>query len=78
MQAKYSVNDADFYNFDETGFMMGMIRRITVVTRANRRSNPKLVQPSNQEWAIAICAIVVDGHVVPPFLCVTGRFHLAP
>lgn len=25
MRAKYGVDDADFYNFDETGFMMGVI-----------------------------------------------------
>lgn len=25
MYTKYSILDCDFYNFDETGFMMGMI-----------------------------------------------------
>ena len=57
---------------------MGMICRITVVIHADRRSNPKLVQPGNREWATAICAVAADGHIVPPFLCVAGRFHLAP
>ena len=78
MRAKYGILDADFYNFDETGFMMGMIRGHMVVTHSDRQSNPKLVQPGNREWATAICAVAADGHVVPPFLCVQGRFHLAP
>ena len=25
MRGKYGIQDCDFYNFDETGFMMGMI-----------------------------------------------------
>jgi hypothetical protein len=25
MRAKYGIQDGDFYNFDETGFMMGMV-----------------------------------------------------
>ena len=31
MRAKYAIQDCDFYNFDETGFAMGMIRPGTVV-----------------------------------------------
>jgi hypothetical protein len=78
MRAKYGIQDSDFYNYDKTGFMMGIIGGKMVVTRSDRQSNPKLVQPGNLEWATAICAVAADGHVVPPFLCVQGRFHLAP
>jgi uncharacterized protein YifN (PemK superfamily) len=35
MRAKYGVLDCDFYNFDETGFMMGIIYTTMVVTRAD-------------------------------------------
>ena len=31
--AKYGIVDADIYNFDETGFMMGVISTAMVVTR---------------------------------------------
>lgn len=77
MRAKYAIQDCDFYNFDETGFAMGMIRPGTVVTRSDRIGKPKAIQPGNREWATAICSVAADGHVVPPFLCVAGRFHLA-
>jgi hypothetical protein len=77
MRAKYGIQDCDFYNFDETGFMMGMIRAQMVVTRLERIGRPKAIQPGNREWATAICSVAADGHVVPPFLCVAGRFHLA-
>jgi len=41
MRMKYGVLDSDFYNFDETGFMMGMITPRMVVTRADRRGRAK-------------------------------------
>jgi hypothetical protein len=57
--------------------MMGMIRPGMVVTRSDRVGKPKAIQPGNREWATAICSIAGDGYVVPPFLVVKGRFHLA-
>ena len=78
MRVKYGVEDGDYYNFDETGFMMGMIRSQMVITRSDRVGRPKAVQPGNREWATAICCVAADGYVLPPFLCVQGRYHLAP
>ncbi|KFZ20689.1 hypothetical protein V502_03065 [Pseudogymnoascus sp. VKM F-4520 (FW-2644)] len=49
MRAKYSIHDSDFYNFDETGFMMGVICASMVVTHADRRGRSKGVQPGNRE-----------------------------
>ena len=49
MQAKYSVVDSDFYNFDETGFMMGQICPGMVITHANRCGKSKAVQLGNRE-----------------------------
>jgi hypothetical protein len=57
MRTKYGIQDSDFYNFDETGFMMGMIRAGMVVTRSDRINRPKAIQPGNREWATAICAV---------------------
>jgi hypothetical protein len=77
MRAKYGVLDSDFYNFDETGFIMGMICPSLVVTRSDRRGKGKAIQPGNREWATAITCISGDGFDVPPFLLVQGAFHLA-
>ncbi len=77
MRAKYGIQDADFYNFDETGFMMGMISSSMVVTRADRRGRGKKLQPGNREWATAIECVSSDGFVLPPFLIVQGEYHLA-
>ena len=77
MRAKYGIVDGDFYNFDETGFMMGMICPNMVVTRSDRRGKNKAIQPGNREWATVITCISGDGFDVPPFLLVQGVCHLS-
>jgi hypothetical protein len=77
MRAKYAIQDADFYNFDETGFMMGVICSGMVVTGANREGRRKHLQAGNREWATAIECISSDGFVVPPYLVLQGKHHLA-
>jgi hypothetical protein len=77
MRTKYSIQDCDFYNFDETGFMMGVICSSMVVTRADRRGKSKQLQAGNREWATAIECVSSNGFVLPPFLLVQGVNHLA-
>jgi hypothetical protein len=76
IRAKYGVVDADIYNFDETGFMMGVICPGMVVTRADRRGRSKAIQPGNREWATAIVCINGKGENIPPFLVVQAVNHL--
>ena len=49
VKAKYSIVDDDIYNFDETGFMMGIIFVGMVVTTSDGRNKAKLAQPGNRE-----------------------------
>ena len=74
MRAKYGIQDCDFWNFDETGFMMGMIIPGMVVTRFDRRGRSKKIQPGNREWATAICCINGVGEDVRPFLVIQGQY----
>jgi hypothetical protein len=48
--AKYGIVDADIYNFDETGFMMGVLSTAMVVTSSQRSGRAKAKQPGNREW----------------------------
>ncbi|KAK1843585.1 transposase [Colletotrichum chrysophilum] len=77
MMAKYGINNEDLYNFDETGFMMGVITGSMVVTRADRHGKAKSVQPGNREWATVIECINSRGWCIPPFVIVRGSYHLA-
>ena len=76
MRAKYGVHDADIYNFDETGFMMGVISSSMVVSNADRKGRSKAIQPGNREWATAVVCINGEGWALPPFLILQGRVHI--
>jgi hypothetical protein len=75
--AKYGITLADIYNFDEIGFMMGVIASGMVVTGAERRGKAKSVQPGNREWVTIIQAINAEGWAIAPFIVVAGQYHLA-
>lgn len=62
--AKYGITLADIYNFDETGFMLGLIASGMVVTSAERRGRPKSAQPGNREWIAVIQAINAEGWAI--------------
>lgn len=47
--SKYSIDITDIYNFDETGFMMGIISTGIVVTAAEQRERAKSAQLGNRD-----------------------------
>src|SRR5450432_1678099 len=47
--AKYRILEEDIYNFDEAGFIMGVIATAKVVTSTESRNRPKTTQPGNRE-----------------------------
>ena len=75
--AKYGIQEADIYNFDETGFQMGVISTAMVVTSSERRGRAKSKQPGNREWATAIHGVNATGWAIPPFIIVKGNYHLS-
>jgi hypothetical protein len=74
---KYGITDEDIYNFDETGFMMGVATTAKVVTASERCHRPKSVQPGNREWVTVIQGINASGWAIPPFIIFGGEYHLS-
>ncbi|KFZ16266.1 hypothetical protein V501_02288 [Pseudogymnoascus sp. VKM F-4519 (FW-2642)] len=52
--AKYGIVQEDIYNFDETGFLMGVIAPGMVVTSSEKNGQAKLAQQENREWVTVI------------------------
>jgi hypothetical protein len=77
MKSKYGIQDEDTYNFDETGFMMGVISSQMVVTASDRRGKRKIVQPGNREWVTVIQGINACGWAIPPFIIYAGKIHIS-
>ena len=76
VKAEYGIQDEDSYNFDESGFQMGIITQQKVVTGSERRHRPKAVQPGNREWVTVIQGIGTFGYALPPFIIYKGKNYL--
>jgi hypothetical protein len=72
---KYGILEEDIYNFDETGFALGLTATTKVVTRTSygRRS---LLQPGNREWVTTIEAIGASGYALPPCVIFKGKVFM--
>lgn len=74
-RAKYGIVDEDIYNFDETGFQMGVIGTARVVTRSERAGKTPAIQPGNREWVTVVEAINASGWAIPPMIIFAGKLH---
>ena len=74
---KYGIQIDDIYNFDEVGFMMGIITAVLVITASERRARPKAIQPGDREWVTTIEAVNATGWAIPPFIILKGKEHLS-
>jgi hypothetical protein len=75
--AKYGVAEEDIFNFDETGFQMGVISTSKVITSSDRKGRPRTKQPGNRKWVTAIEAVNARGWAIPPFIIFDGKLHLS-
>jgi hypothetical protein len=73
----YGILDVDTYNFDETGFMMGVAGTSKVVTSADHIGRAIDVQPGNRDWVTVIECINASGWCLPPFVILAGKLHQA-
>ena len=47
----------DIYNFNETGFQIGVIATAKVITGRERSNRLKTIQPGNRQWVTVINSI---------------------
>jgi hypothetical protein len=73
--AKYGILDEDIYNFDETGFQMGVISTAKVITGTERSKKPVSIQPGNREWVTVIDCISVHRWALSPVIIFEGKLH---
>jgi hypothetical protein len=75
--AEYGIVDDDIYNFDETGFQMGVIATAKVITGTDRAGRPRQTQPGNREWVTIIETIGIHGSAAPPLVIFDAVMHQA-
>jgi hypothetical protein len=73
VRKQWGIQDDDIFNFDETGFAMGLIATTKVVTRASMPGKPHLIQPGNREWVTTIECMNSSGWMVPSCIIFKGK-----
>jgi hypothetical protein len=73
---QHGIAQEDIYNFDETGFAMGLVATARVVTRADYYGKASLIQPGNREWVTSIECINSTGWALPPCIIFKGKVHI--
>jgi hypothetical protein len=58
---QHGILSEDIYNFDETGFAIGLTATAKVVTQSEYYSQRPVCEPGNQEWVTTIESISVSG-----------------
>jgi hypothetical protein len=72
---QHGIVHEGIYNFDETGFAMGLVATAKVVTRAKMLGWHFLIQPGNRRWVTSIDCIVSTGWVLPPCIIFKRKVH---
>ncbi|CBF86544.1 hypothetical protein AN2291.2 [Aspergillus nidulans FGSC A4] len=70
---QYGILPDDIYNFDETGFAMGLCAHQKVITKSESCGRRPVLQPGNCEWVTAIESISASGWALPPTLIFKGK-----
>ncbi|KAJ5568130.1 hypothetical protein N7450_001957 [Penicillium hetheringtonii] len=70
---QYGILADDIYNFDETGFAMGLCATHKVIARSEYYGRRSVLQPGNREWVTAIESISASGWALPPTLIFKGK-----
>ena len=71
----YRILDEDIYNFDKTGFMIGVAATSKVVTSSDTTGRAITVQPGNRDWVTAIKCINASGWCLPLFVILSRKLH---
>jgi hypothetical protein len=72
----YGIANKDIYNFDETGFAMGLVATAKVITQSSCEGRPFLIQLGNQEWVTLIECINASGWALPAYLVLKVKTHI--
>lgn len=63
---EHGIHKDDIWNFDETGFAMGLCLTSKVITAAEHSERPRTVIQGNREWVTIIQAVSAKGNHIPP------------
>ena len=75
---RYGILDQDTYNFNKTGFAMGLITGSSskVVGSADSIGRATVTQPDNRIWITVIKYVNATSQTIPPFIILEDKNHI--
>jgi len=73
---QFGIDPNDIYNFDETGFAMGLTATAKVITRSEYYGRRPVLQPRNREWVTTIECTNASGWALPPCVIFKGKVFI--
>ena len=67
----------DIYNFDESGFQIGVATTTKVAIQAKQKGRPKAKQPGNRNFVTVVEGINATGWALPATIVFEGKVHQA-
>jgi hypothetical protein len=69
---EHGIHEDDIWNFDETGFVMGLCSTAKVITAVERSEQPRRVIQGNREWVTIIESVSSKGVSIPVIVILKG------
>ena len=77
IREEYGILNQDTYNFDETGFAMGLAMsgssKVVTQTAVGRAT---VIQPGDRKWVTVIECVNASGWALPAFVILEGKTHI--
>ncbi|OQE41382.1 hypothetical protein PENCOP_c005G01271 [Penicillium coprophilum] len=73
---QFRIDPDDIFNFDETGFAMGLTATARVISRSDVYGRRALLQPGNREWVTIIECTNAAGWALPPCVIFKGKVFI--
>lgn len=71
---KYAIKPADIYNFDETGFRIGIGRHQKIITR-DLKAKSYIKSSTNRDYVTVIETISADSSTIPPMIILNAASY---
>ena len=73
---QFGIDPDDVYNFDGTGFAIGLTATTRVISRSEYYGRRALLQPGNREWVTVIECTNASGWALPPCVIFKGNVFI--
>lgn len=76
MVAQHGIADEDIFNFNETGFAMGLTITAKIITRAEYYGKRPMLQLGNHEWVTMLELVCAEAWALSLYIIFKGKVFI--